>query len=297
MGILDKIMQQYSESSMNTNFSEKSYDVKNYFSTYLPDGVKEGSRRIRVLPPIAGGDTPFQEMWGHKYKVGKDWKTFPCLAKEEKTPCPFCETREILRAEGTEQAKESAKKFNARKFYIIRVIDREKESEGVKFWRIQESYDKSGTFDKIVSAFRVMERDLSDPTMGMDLVLTIARNSKGFPIVQNVTPMGQSVLSDNTELMTKWLADNRTWKDVYAIKPYEYLEIVVKGGEPTYDKKLNRWVDRVELSDQETTTDNSSSDDLDNELTMSSTKKNLVVGTQPTAVTSEGDEDDDDLPF
>jgi hypothetical protein len=109
--------------------------------------------------------------------------------------------------------------------------------------------------------------------------------------------MGQSVLSDNTELMTKWLADNRTWKDVYAIKPYEYLEIVVKGGEPTYDKKLNRWVDRVELSDQETTTDNSSSDDLDNELTMSSTKKNLVVGTQPTAVTSEGDEDDDDLPF
>tara|TARA_R110000868_G_scaffold218988_7_gene469799 strand:- start:3349 stop:3777 length:429 start_codon:yes stop_codon:yes gene_type:complete len=142
-----------------------------------------------------------------------------------------------------------------------------------------------------------MKRDLSDPTIGMDLVLTIARNSKGFPIVQNVTPMGQSVLSDNTELMTKWLADNRTWKDVYATKPYEYLEIVVKGGEPTYDKKLNRWVDRVELSDQETTTDNSSSDDLDNELTMSSTKKNLVVGTQPTAVTSEGDEDDDDLPF
>ena len=131
----------------------------------------------------------------------------------------------------------------------------------------------------------------------MDLVVTLARNSKGYPIVQNVTPMGQSVLSDDAELMEKWLTDNRTWRDVYATKPYEYLEIVVKGGEPTYDKKLGRWVDRVELSDQETTTDNSSSDELDNELTMSSTKQTLVVASQPTTVTSGGDEDDDDLPF
>ena len=297
MNILDKIMQQYSESSGNTNFSEKIYDLKNYFTTHLPDGVKEGSRQIRILPPPEGDDTPFQVMWGHKYKVGKDWKNFPCLTKHGDTPCPFCETRALLRAEGTEQGKESAKKFNARRYYIIRVIDREKESEGVKFWRIQESYDKTGTFDKIVSAFKVMKRDLSDPTNGMDLVLTLARNSKGYPIVQNVTPMGQSALSDDAELMEKWLADNRTWRDVYATKPYEYLEIVVKGGEPTYDKKLGRWVDRVELSDQETTTDNSSSDELDNELTMSSTKQTLVVASQPTTVTSGGDEDDDDLPF
>lgn len=297
MGILDKIMQQYSESSANTNYSEKSYDIKNYFTTYLPDGVKEGTRQIRILPPLEGDETPFQEMWGHKYKVGKDWKTFPCLAKEENSPCPFCETRELLRAEGTEQGKESAKKFNARRFYIIRVIDREKESEGVKFWRIQESYDKSGTFDKIVSAFKVMKRDLSDPETGMDLVLTIARNSKGYPIVQNVTPMGQSPLSEDAELTTKWLSDQRTWRDVYATKPYEYLEIVVKGGEPTYDKVLNRWVDKIELSEQDTKTDDDSSNSLDDELTVSATKNDLVVSNQPVAVTSGGDDDDDDLPF
>ena len=297
MSVLDKIIKQYSESSSNATFTEKSYDIKNYFTTYLADGVKEGSRQIRILPPVEGGDTPFQEMWGHKFKVGKDWKTFPCLKKEESSPCPFCEAREILRAEGTEQAKESAKKYNARRFYVIRVIDREKEGEGVKFWRIQESYDKTGTFDKIVSAFKVMKRDLSDPKIGMDLVLTIARNSKGFPIVQNITPVGESALSDNAELMNTWTSDTRTWRDVYATKPYEYLEIVVKGGEPAYDKKLNRWVDKVELNDDNSGGGSSSdSDDLGSELTMVSAKSEMLVKTTINGVETT-DADDDDLPF
>jgi hypothetical protein len=296
MSVLDKIIKQYSESSSNATFTEKSYDIKNYFTTYLVDGVKEGTRQIRILPPVEGDDTPFQEMWGHKFKVGKDWKTFPCLKKEENSPCPFCEAREILRAEGTEQAKESAKKYNARRFYVIRVIDREKEGEGVKFWRIQESYDKTGTFDKIVSAFKVMKRDLSDPKTGMDLVLTIARNSKGFPIVQNITPVGESVLSENAELMNTWLSDTRTWKDVYATKPYEYLEIVVKGGEPAYDKKLNRWVDKVELSDDNSGGNTSAdSDELGSELTMASAKSEMMVKTTVNGV--DASDDDDDLPF
>ena len=296
MSVLDKIIKQYSESSSNTTFTEKSYDIKNYFTTYLPDGVKEGTRQIRVLPPVEGDDTPFQEMWGHKFKVGKDWKTFPCLKKEENSPCPFCEAREILRAEGTEQAKESAKKYNARRFYVIRVIDREKESEGVKFWRIQESYDKTGTFDKIVSAFKVMKRDLSDPKTGMDMVLTLARNSKNFPIVQNITPVGESVLSENDELMNTWLTDKRTWKDVYATKPYQYLEIVVKGGEPAFDKKLNRWVDKVELTDDNSgSTADADSDDLGSELTMASAKSEMTVKTTINGV--DASEDDDDLPF
>jgi len=296
MSVLDKIIKQYSESSSNTTFTEKSYDIKNYFTTYLPDGVKEGTRQIRVLPPVEGDDTPFQEMWGHKFKVGKDWKTFPCLKKEENSPCPFCEAREILRAEGTEQAKESAKKYNARRFYVIRVIDREKESEGVKFWRIQESYDKTGTFDKIVSAFKVMKRDLSDPKTGMDMVLTLARNSKNFPIVQNITPVGESVLSENDKLMNTWLTDKRTWKDVYATKPYQYLEIVVKGGEPAFDKKLNRWVDKVELTDDNSgSTADADSDDLGSELTMASAKSEMTVKTTINGV--DASEDDDDLPF
>jgi hypothetical protein len=109
--------------------------------------------------------------------------------------------------------------------------------------------------------------------------------------------MGQSVLSDDAELAAKWLSDKRTWRDVYATKPYEYLEIVVKGGEPTYDKKLNRWVDKVDLSDQESTTENEPSNDLDSELTMTSAKKNLVAETNVNVVTVEGDDDDDDLPF
>jgi hypothetical protein len=85
----------------------------------------------------------------------------------------------------------------------------------------------------------------------------------------------------------------RTWEDVYAVKTYDYLEIIVKGGEPVWDKDKKTYVDKASLT--ESTED---TNELHNELTMGveTVKANIKTATktsEPVAAT----ESEDDLPF
>ena len=43
----------------------KTYDLKNYFNTFLEKGVKSGTKTIRILPSNVGG-SPFVEIHAHK---------------------------------------------------------------------------------------------------------------------------------------------------------------------------------------------------------------------------------------
>ncbi len=296
---LDAILNQYKEAGSNSNFQTKTYDLSNYFSTYLPEGVTEGTKTVRILPAAEGQATPFVEMYGHKYKLDGQWKTFPCLDKEEGKDCPFCETRNALRAEGTEESKELAKKFNVRKFYVVKVIDRDKENEGVKFWRFADNWQKTGTFDKIVGIYKAVKHDIADENDGRDLQINIARNSNGSPVVQSIIQLDKSPLSEDESKAKSWLDDTRTWRDVYSVKSYDYLEIVVRGGIPAWDKTKDCWVDKDTLSNDNDSETDTSKDDLESELTMGSSTSNLT--TDDTAVSTPatvgGDDDEDDLPF
>lgn len=303
---LDAILNQYKESGSNVNFQAKTYDLANYFSTYLPEGVTEGTKVVRILPAAEGDATPFVEMFAHKYKLDGQWKTFPCLDKEEGKPCPFCETRNALRAEGTEESKELAKKFNVRKFYIVKLIDRDKEHEGVKFWRFADNWQKTGTFDKIVGIYKAVKHDIADATTGRDLQINIARNSNGSPVVQSIIQLDKSELSEDADLSKKWLADARTWRDgIYATKSYEYLEIVVRGGVPAWDKAKEGWVDKDALTEDDDS--KTSTNDLESELTMGMGSSNNKLTTEETTTpetatvsepaTSSANDTEDDLPF
>jgi hypothetical protein len=98
---LQAILEQY-EANNKPKYekkSEKVYDLKNYFNTYIKDGVKSATKQIRILPSTNGG-TPFVEMQGHKIQVDGEWKTFPCLKHEKDEACPFCEAREALLSTG-----------------------------------------------------------------------------------------------------------------------------------------------------------------------------------------------------
>ena len=239
-------------------------------------------------------------MYAHKYKLDGEWKTFPCLDKEEGKDCPFCETRNALRAEGTEESKELAKKFNVRKFYIVKVIDRDNESEGVKFWRFADNWQKTGTFDKIVGIYKAVKHDIADVNEGRDLQINLARNSNGSPVVQSIIQLDKSPLSEDESKVKAWLGDTRTWRDgIYAVKSYDYLEIVVRGGVPAWDKVKECWVDKDTLSDDNNSATDTSTDDLESELTMGSSSSSLTTDdtTVSTPATVGADDDDDDLPF
>jgi len=226
-----------------------------------------------------------------------------------------------LLAEGTEEAKETAKKFRPHKFYICKVIDREHEAHGIKFWRFRDNYQKQGTFDKIVNVMKSYNEDMTDPTVesGRDLVIDIARNANQIPLVQTILPAPhKSVLSADADLAKEWLNDPRTWRDVYAVKDYEYLDIIIQGGTPTFDKVNEKWVDKDSV-DTVVPSTKASTKSLDNELELGNTNSGLVAKTPvaetvktvvkteaiaevPTTVTQPvtttvDEEEDEDMPF
>jgi hypothetical protein len=328
MSNLKAILAQYEQNKkQQTTSSQKNYDLTNYFSPKAIDKkVSSAKFQIRILP-TSDGSSPFVAMEGHSYKVGKDWKVFPCLKHEEEKPCPFCEVREELLKEaksGKEESKELAKKYSHRKYYIVKVIDRNKEEEGVKFWRFPHSYKGDGIFDKIMDIIINRQIDITDPEEGVDLIISVGRDAKGYAIITSILDAKPSPLNEDKDLAEEWLSDNRTWRDVYAVKPYDFLEIVIKGGTPTWDKEKKCYVDkdtmdsngdsedeedddaalREELGKMNKTTETESEEEEEEEekeepktkkttTTTSKTNKETVKVTEP----EEEEEEDDDLPF
>lgn len=271
--------------------SDKVYDLKNYFNTFLKEGAKSSTKQIRILP-THDGTSPFVEMRGHKIQVDGEWKTFPCLKHEKNEPCPFCEAREALLSTGEDSDKELAKKYSVKLMYVVKVIDRDNEQDGVKFWRFNHDFRKEGIYDKIIGVLNAIKKDVTDPNTGRDLLLTINRNQNNVPVVSAVASLDPSPLSDDPEKVKAWLSDTRTWEDVYAVKNYDYLEIIVKGGVPVWDKDKKTFVDKETVSGDETT-------ENDSEVTLGieTVKSNIKQATDTKETSVVVDEVEDDLPF
>lgn len=291
---LTAMLKQYeNNTNTHTKTEKKTYDLKNYFTTFLKDKERSATKRIRILP-TKDGSSPFVEVHGHKIQLDGEWKTFTCLKHEKNEDCPFCEAREVLYSSGIAADKEVSKKYSAKKMYVVKVIDRDNEADGPKFWRFNHDYRKTGTLDKIFGVLQAVNKDITDPQTGRDLLIMVAKDQNNRPVVQSISHVDPTPLSEDAELVKEWLADERTWEDVYSIKSYEYLEIVVKGGIPTWDKEANKWVDKESIALTE------ENDNLDEELTLgvqnvktAITKSDAEPQTAPVVDT----DSDDDLPF
>ena len=294
MNALEAMLAQYEKNNAPKYEKQeaKTYDLKNYFNTYIPESVKSGTKTIRILPTQTG--SPFVEMYGHKVMIDGEWKTFPCLKHEKGEACPFCEARQELLATGKDSDKELAKKYNARLMYVVKVIDRDNEHEGVKFWRFNHDYSKGGVYDKLYAMITALKKDVTNPETGRDIVVTISRNQNNVPIVSGIQALDPSVLSEDETKKAEWLADERTWEDVYSVRTYDYLEIIVRGYTPVWDKEEKRFVAKELIKEDET------KNTLESELTMgienvkSNIQAQLATETTSTAST---EEDDEDLPF
>lgn len=271
--------------------SEKVYDLKNYFTVFLKEGVKSGKKTIRILP-TSDGTSPFVEVYGHKAEVNGEYKTFACLKHEKGEACPFCEARELLLSKGTDQQKELAKKYNARLMYVVKVIDRDNEAEGVKFWRFNHDFRKEGIMDKIHGIVSAINKDITDPESGRDLVININRNQNNVPVVSSISQLDSSPLSTDAAKKAAWLGDARTWEDVYSVKSYDYLEIIVRGETPVWDKEAKKFVAKSETTSEET-------EKLDNELTVGieTVKADVKAAATTTAPAGTAKSEEDDLPF
>jgi hypothetical protein len=285
------MIEQY-EAKNKSNFVKSEtpkYDLKNYFNTFIEKGVKSATKNIRILP-TKNGESPFVEVHVHPMKIDGDSKKFACLKEEKGLPCPFCEAREALLATGKESDKELAKNYKSKLVYVVKIIDRDKPEEGVKFWRINHDWRKEGVYDKIYGISSALKKDITNSETGRDLAILINRNQNDIPVVSSVTALDPSPLSTDAAQAELWLSDDRTWENVYSVKNYDYLEILVKGGSPVWDKEAKKFVDKAALKPE--------SDNTEGEITMG--VENVKAGVKAataTATPATPEAEGDDLPF
>ena len=281
---LDAVLQQYEKSQSSSNATNKmsSEDrMKKYFAALLKDNEKQGQRKIRILP-TTDGSSPFKEVWFHEVQVDGTWHKFYDPAKNDNERSPVTDVYEELMSTGKESDKQLATQYRSRKFYIVKVVDRDNEQDGVKFWRFKHNYKQEGILDKIIPIWKA-KGDITDPDNGRDLILelTKAKTPKGafYTVIQTVMYDDPSPISEDETQMSEWVGDEMTWEDVYSKKPVEYLEAIARGETPRWDSEKAGYV----YSNNETS-----------EVSMGGTKS---VSITEVADPQTNDEVDEDLPF
>jgi hypothetical protein len=315
MSSLEKMLAQAERTTKGgaSSANNRKFDLNNYFTTHLPKGVDSGTKRVRIIG--IEEETPFVEAYAHSKRIDGEWKTLFCPQHEDGEPCPFCEVRDgFLKKKDDEDAKQLARENQARLVYIVKVIDRDNESHGPKFWRFKRNWEKKGVYDKILGLVKVYG-DVANNQTGRDLIVQIDRNTKGAPTVTNIIAADPSPLSEDASKVKEWTEDEKTWRDVYGVKRYEYLEVAVKGYTPIYDKEKETYVAK-ELADLDTNTSSEEKEDVASELRMGAANAEApkaAVAEAPTTetkveaevktTTSEteaptgGSEEEDDLPW
>ena len=281
---LDAVLSQYEKSQSSSNATSKmsSEDrMKKYFAAILKDNEKQGQRTIRILP-TTDGSSPFKEVWFHEVQLDGKWQKFYDPAKNDNERSPLNEVYEELMSTGKESDKQLATQYRSRKFYIVKVVDRDNEQDGVKFWRFKHNYKQEGILDKIIPIWKA-KGDITDPDNGRDLILelTKAKTPKGatYTVIQTVMYDDPAPISKDTDQMADWVGNEMTWEDVYSKKPVEYLEALARGETPRWDSEKGGYT----YSNNETS-----------EVSIGGTKS---VSITEVADPQKNDEVDEDLPF
>jgi hypothetical protein len=280
---LDSVLAQYEQSKQGgyTSTSKISQEdrLKKYFAAILKDNEKQGQKRLRILP-TPDGSSPFKEVWFHEIQVDGKWVKLFDPGKNDNERSPLSEVNEELMSTGRDSDKELAKQYKPRKFYIVKVIDRDNEADGVKFWRFKHNYKNEGILDKIIPIWRA-KGDITDATTGRDIILelTKAKTPKGavYTVIQTVMYEDAGPVHADTETAKSWITDELTWSDVYSKKPVEYLEAIARGETPRWDSDKGGYA--YGNSDE-------------SEISMGGKSEK-----QPTIDPQAGDQPDEELPF
>jgi hypothetical protein len=207
---------------------------------------------------------------------GKYVKLYDPAMDNERSP--LNEVYEELLIEGD---KKLASEYKSRKFYIVKVIDRDNEQDGPKFWRFKHNYKNEGILDKIIPIWR-NKGDVTDSEKGRDLILelTKAKTPKGkeYTVIQTIMYDDPAPLHEDVETKNTWVNDELTWKDVYSKKPVEYLEAIARGETPKWNTELGKYT---------------YGDSSENEESFGGSKVKTEVYADPQV----NDDSDEDLPF
>ena len=268
----EAVISQNEKESSEIVRNKTKFNPKNYLNARLGSGESSKKLKIRLLPFSPEGGSPFQKVFIHTVRVNKEggqgWRTFVCPTHNHKgDKCPFCETSEQAKQLRLRTDNEVEKKKygdiefmnRAKEAWIVRCIERDHEEDGVKFWLFNASRKKDGVYDKIINLFNERWEEakaagktynIFDLNNGKDLTINLSKDSNNKTVTQITDSSFMTPLSDNYEQAKAWIEDPKKWEEVYTVKPYDYMAIVVQGGIPIFDKEQNKYVDKAELDER-----------------------------------------------
>jgi len=246
--VLDSVLAQYEKNSTSSNSTKTNISqedrLKKYFSAILQKNEKSASRRIRILP-TKDGSSPFVEVWYHEIQVNGQWVKLYDPEKNDNDRSPLSEVYNELISTGKKEDKELVSQYRSRLFYIVKVIDRDNEQDGVKFWRFKHNYKQEGVLDKILPIWKA-KGDVTNAEKGRDLIIELTRaktpQGKEYTVIQTIMYDDPQPLHEDKAIMEGWIQDELTWNDVYSKKPVEYLEAVAVGETPIWSSELKKYV-------------------------------------------------------
>lgn len=267
--------------SQKTAQKKNDFDAKNYLDTKLADGKNERTITVRILP-VSNEDGNFRiAVKTHNLKVNRriaqsGFKSFLCLDDPQvpnynpSVRCPICEKSQYYFDEAKkcrETDKEKSKKLFMKACslknkitYIVRVIERGKENEGVKFWRFNENTQGKGIYDALIALYKQRKNDMAEEGIenynifdldnGRDIVLTLTRTERsdgqeGVAIQVNDKSINKPLTND-IELGNTWINDVKKWYNAYTVKSPEYLSIIADDMIPYFDKTQEKLVPKTE---------------------------------------------------
>lgn len=314
IGIEDVLAQK--EKEIIVNKPKTAYNEKNYLQARLTNGETSKEMTIRLLPYSPEGGSPFHKIYMHTVRVNKEvsqggWKTFPCpIHNHLGEKCPFCETAEQAKSLKKQAVSESEKKkynevefsHQVKEMWVVRCIERGHEDDGVKFWTFPHSKKGNGVWDKIMNIFQTRYNkaalqgkkfNIFDLNEGKDLVLTLSKDSMGKTVIQIADDDERTPLSVNYEKAVAWINDGKKWEEVYTVKSYDYMSIIVQGGVPVFSKEKNTYIDKIEANIE-------AEAEIEANLTRSTvdlSNPTQIFGNPIEVNGNNGSDDDEDLPF
>ena len=292
---LDAILSQYESNTDNSSKKPKISNedrLKKYFTEKLQQGMKNATRRFRILP-AKDGKSPFEEAYFYERQVNGKYEKIYCNKLNDGEYCPIYEAKEALMMEGSKKAKEMAREYTPRKFYVVKGIDRDNEDHGVKFWRFKHNYTGNGVMDKLMPLFK-LKGDITDAREGRDIIITTTRNEKGWSVVTSIMCDDVTILTEDSTQANEWFNNEETYKEVYSRKSPEYLEIVSKNMTPVWDSEQSKYVAEEDREEKETA-------DLSQEISYlredTTTDTTTSVDSKEEVETTSLETGGDDLPF
>ena len=302
------------------------FSEKNYLNTRLAPGETTRQVKIRILPVKPGTNKIALPVNIHSLKVDKQvaqsgFKTFLCLndghlEKYDERGCPICnKSKEYFDManeipKNDEHASEKRKalckeafKYQPKTAYIVRVIERGKEDEGVKFWRFNHWDNGKGCKDQLENLYNLRQQEYADDGIenynifdlhnGHDIVLTLTKSTNENVKTEKTEitisdASRETPLSQDENQIEEWVNDPKDWRDMYSCKDFHYLEIVADGGIPVYSPELNQYVVKEEKEAADAAAEQEAAQEV----------LNSAIG--PGIGEQEGannETDDDDLPF